>query len=103
MEYWSRFAHDFTTLSAFSFMLFNLLCAPCFAAMGAIKREMNNGKWTWFAIGYLTIFAYVVAFIVYQIGLLIQGYGFNVFTAVAFLMTGLLAYLILRKEKEQKA
>ena len=103
MEYWSRFAHDFTTLSAFSFMLFNLLCAPCFAAMGAIKREMNSGKWTWFAIGYLTIFAYVVAFIVYQIGLLIQGYGFNVFTAVAFLMTGLLAYLILRKEKEQKA
>lgn len=103
MEYWSRFAHDFTTLSAFSFMLFNLLCAPCFAAMGAIKREMNNGKWTWFAIGYLTIFAYVVAFIVYQIGLLIQGYGFNVFTAFAFLMIGLLAYLILRKEKEQKA
>lgn len=103
MEYWSRFAHDFTTLSAFSFMLFNLLCAPCFAAMGAIKREMNNGKWTWFAIGYLTIFAYVVAFIVYQIGLLLQGYGFNVFTAVAFLMTALVAYLILRKEKEQKA
>lgn len=102
MEYWSRFADDFTTLSAFSFMLFNLLCAPCFAAMGAIKREMNNGRWTWFAIGYLTIFAYVMALIVYQIGLLVQGFGFTFLTAIAVLLMGVMGYLIFRKEKRQE-
>ena len=98
-EYWSRFANDFTALSAFSFMLFNLLCAPCFAAMGAIKREMNSGKWTWFAIGYLCVFAYVVAFIVYQIGLWIQGSDFGIFTVVALLLMVLLGYMVFRKEK----
>lgn len=98
-EYWSRFANDFTTLSAFSFMLFNLLCAPCFAAMGAIKREMNSGKWTWFAIGYLCIFAYVIAFIVYQMGLWIQGDGFGIFTAIAILLIAALGYMLFKKEK----
>ena len=64
---------DFGALTAYSFMIFNLLCAPCFAAMGAIKREMNNGKWTAFAIGYMCVFAYMIALIVYQIGGLIAG------------------------------
>lgn len=64
-------AQHFTALSAYSFLIFNLLCAPCFAAIGAIKREMNNPKWTWFAIGYQTVFAYTIALIVYQLGLLL--------------------------------
>lgn len=100
-EYWARFASDFTTLSAFSFMLFNLLCAPCFAAMGAIKREMSSGKWTWFAIGYLCVFAYVIAFIVYQIGLWIQGSGFGIMTAIALVLIAALGYLLFRKEKNR--
>ena len=63
-------------IAAYAFMIFNLLCAPCFAAMGAIKREMNSGKWTWFAIGYQCVFAYAVAMIVYQVGRLFAGGGF---------------------------
>ena len=77
-------------LAAFAFLIFNLLCAPCFAAMGAIKREMNNGKWTLFAIGYQCVFAYAVALIVYQLGLLFAGAGFGVGTAVAILLVALL-------------
>src|SRR5699024_4612394 len=61
-EIWTTLASSFTTVAAYSFLVFNLLCAPCFAAIGAIKREMNNAKWTWFAIGYQTIFAYIVSF-----------------------------------------
>ena len=64
-----RASGAFTTLSALSFMLFNILCAPCFAACGAIRREMNSSRWTWFAIGYMTLWAYVIAFITYQLGL----------------------------------
>ena len=86
-------------LAAFSFMLFNLLCAPCFAAMGAIKREMNNGKWTLFAIAYQCVFAYVVALIVYQLGLLFSGAGFTVATAVAILLLAFLVYMIVRRNK----
>ena len=99
MEYWTMMARDFTALQAFSFMVFNLLCAPCFAAMGAIKREMNSSKWTWFAIGYLTVFAYVVALIVYQIGLLFTGGGFTVFTFIATILLVGMLYFILRKNK----
>lgn len=99
MEYWTMMARDFTALQAFSFMVFNLLCAPCFAAMGAIKREMNSPKWTWFAIGYLTIFAYVVALIVYQMGLLFTGGGFTVFTFIAAVLLIGMLYFILRKNK----
>ncbi len=73
----------FTPLSAYSFMIFNLLCAPCFAAMGAIKREMNNAKWTWAAIGYMCVFAYIIALIVYRLGLLFSGGGFSVHTVFA--------------------
>ncbi len=89
-------AQHFTSLSAFSFMLFNLLCAPCFAAMGAIRREMNNGKWTAFAIAYLCIFAYVVSFIFYQLGMLFVS-GFTVYTAVALVLLALVIYLLVRK------
>ena len=86
-------------LAAFSFLLFNLLCAPCFAAIGAIKREMNNAKWTLFAIGYQCVLAYGVSLIVYQLGLLFSGAGFGVATAVAILLVALLAYLVLRKNR----
>lgn len=86
-------------LSAYSFLIFNLLCAPCFAAMGAIKREMNSAKWTWGAIGYMCGFAYAVSLIVYQLGMLINGAGFTVWTAVAILLLGFLVYMLLRKNK----
>ena len=82
-EIWPEVAANFTALSAYSFMIFNLLCAPCFAAMGAIKREMNNGKWTAIAIGYMCLLAYCASLVVYQIGGLITGeVGFNFFTIV---------------------
>ena len=86
-------------LAAYSFMIFNLLCAPCFAAMGAIKREMNNAKWTWAAIGYMCGFAYVIALIVYQVGMLISGAGFGIWTAVALVALLALLYLVFRKNK----
>lgn len=99
----SAIAMYFTPLSAFSFLLFNLLCAPCFAAMGAIKREMNNPKWTWAAIGYLCGFAYVISLIVYQLGLLFAGNGFTVLTALAILLVAALLWLMFRKNAyEQK-
>ena len=85
-------------LAAFAFLIFNLLCAPCFAAMGAIKREMNNGKWTAFAIGYQCLFAYAVALTVYQLGLLFAGAGFGVGTAVAILLLAFFLYMLLRKK-----
>lgn len=87
------------SLAAYAFMIFNLLCAPCFAAMGAIRREMNNAGWTWFAIGYQCVFAYVAALIVYQLGLLFAGAGFNPWTAAALLLLAGAAYLLLRKNK----
>ena len=88
-------------LAAFSFLIFNLLCAPCFAAMGAIKREMNNGKWTWFAIGYMCVFAYAISLIVYQLGLLVGGV-FTVWTAVAIAVLLVLVYLLLRRNPYEK-
>ena len=91
-------AAAFTGLNAYSFMIFNLLCAPCFAAMGAIKREMNNWKWTLGAIGYMCGFAYVVSMIVYQIGGLITGEAsFGVFTVVAIAALAGILYLLFRK------
>ncbi|MDD6022917.1 MAG: ferrous iron transport protein B [Oscillospiraceae bacterium] len=97
-EIWAMVAADYTRLSAYSFMIFNLLCAPCFAAMGAIKREMNNGKWTAFAIGYMCVFAYVVSMIVYQIGMLISGV-FSVWTVAAIVLLAALVYLLVRKNR----
>jgi len=93
----ANIATVFTGISAYSFMIFNLLCAPCFAAMSAIKREMNNAKWTWAAIGYMCGFAYVISLIVYQIGGLIGGMvAFNVFTVVAVVLLAGLLYLLFR-------
>ena len=86
-------------LAGFSFMMFNLLCAPCFAAMGAIKREMNNGKWTAFAITYMCAFAYVTSLIVYQLGTFYTGGAFTVWTAIAFLLLAALVYMLLRPNK----
>ncbi|NLF26417.1 MAG: ferrous iron transport protein B, partial [Clostridiales bacterium] len=85
----------FGKLAAFAFLLFNLLCAPCFAAIGAIRREMNSAKWTWLAIGYQTLFAYLVAFVVYQIGRMFAG-GFTVASAVALAALALTVYLLAR-------
>ncbi len=99
-EIWNLIAADYTALSAYSFMVFNLLCAPCFAAMGAIKREMNNGKWTLAAIGYMCGFAYMVSLIVYQLGGLIIGEtGFGVGTIAAVLSLAFLIYMLIRKNK----
>ena len=99
-EIWSLVAADYTALSAYAFMIFNLLCAPCFAAMGAIKREMNNGKWTAFAIGYMCALAYCSALVVYQLGGLITGeVGFNFFTIVAAVILAAFIYLMVRPNK----
>ena len=87
-------------LSAFSFMVFNLLCAPCFAAMGAIRREMNNGWWTAFAITYMTVFAYVASFVIFQLGMLFTGAG-NVFGSIlAFAFVAVLIFMLVRPYKE---
>jgi ferrous iron transport protein B len=98
-EIWSNLAASFTPLTAYSFMLFNLLCAPCFAAIGAIKREMNSAKWTWAAIGYLCWYAYAIALIVYQFGKLFAGGGFGVGTVFAVAVLIGLIYLLIRKNK----
>ena len=99
-EIWPEVAANFTAISAYSFMIFNLLCAPCFAAMGAIKREMNNGKWTAIAIGYMCLLAYCASLVVYQIGGLITGeVGFNFFTIVAVAIIALTLYLLFRPNK----
>lgn len=86
-------------LSAFSFMVFNLLCAPCFAAMGAIKREMNSAKWTAAALGYMTAFAYAVSLMIYQFGMFFSGAGFTLGTAAAIAVLAGFLYLIFRKNK----
>ena len=99
-EIWSLVAADYTALSAYAFMIFNLLCAPCFAAMGAIKREMNNGKWTAFAIGYMCALAYCSALVVYQLGGIITGeLSFNFFTIVAAVILVAFIYLMVRPNK----
>ena len=88
----------FTGISAYSFMIFNLLCAPCFAAMGAIKREMNNAKWTWAAIGYMCGFAYLISLIVYQLGGLATGeVAFGGGTIAAIIAVIFLVYMLVRK------
>ena len=97
-EIWPLVAQDFGAVTAYSFMIFQLLCAPCFAAIGAIKREMNNWKWTTFAIGYMTVFAYVISMIVYQLGGLFTGEAaFGVFTVIAVALLAGLIYLLVRK------
>lgn len=101
-EIWQVLSQAITPVAAYGFLVFNLLCAPCFAAMGAIKREMNNAKWFWFAIGYQTVLAYVVALCIYQIGTLITTGAFGIGTVVAFLLVLGFLYLLFRPYKESK-
>ena len=102
-EIWGTLSQSFTAISAYSFLVFNLLCAPCFAAMGAIKREMNSAKWFWFAIGYQTVLAYAVSLCVYQIGSLVTGGGFGIGTAAAILVIILFLYLLFRPYKQSNS
>ncbi len=99
-EFWGQLSASFTPLAAYSFMVFNLLCAPCFAAMGAIKREMNNTKWFWIAIGYQCGFAYVCSLIVYQLGSLVNGGSFGFGAIVGLILLIGLIYLLVRPSKE---
>ncbi len=101
-EIWGTLATTMTGIAAYSFLIFNLLCAPCFAAMGAIKREMNNRKWFWFAIGYQTILAYIVSLCVYQIGTWITAGTFGIGTVVAILFVIGFIYLLFRPYKESE-
>ena len=102
-EIWGTLANSMSQIAAYSFLVFNLLCAPCFAAMGAIKREMNNAKWFWFAIGYQCGLAYVVSLCIYQIGTLITTGTFGIGTVVAFLLVIGFLYLLFRPYKESSS
>ncbi|MEY8338341.1 ferrous iron transport protein B [Lachnospiraceae bacterium 62-35] len=99
-EIWGNLAGSFTAAGAYSFLVFNLLCAPCFAAIGAIKREMNNAKWTWFAIGYQTILAYCVSLCVYQIGTFLTTGTFGGGIVAAALVIAVFIYLLVRPYRE---
>ena len=99
-EIWGALAGSMTALAAYSYLVFNLLCAPCFAAMGAIKREMNNIRWFWFAIGYQCVLAYLVALVIYQVGMLVTTGAFGIGTVVAFLLIIAFLYLLFRPYKE---
>ena len=101
-QIWSNMQASFTPLSAYSFLVFNLLCAPCFAAIGAIKREMNSAKWTWFAIGYQCVFAYASAFVVYQLGMLFTGAGNVLGSIIAFAIVAFALYMLFRPYKESE-
>ena len=100
LSVYAELARSFTKLSGMSFLIFNLLCAPCFAAMGAIKREMNSTKWTTFAIGYECVFAYAIALVVYQLGSLFTGRGFTVGTVAGIAVLAVLIYALVRPEKK---
>lgn len=99
-QVWANVRAAFTPLSAYSFLIFNLLCAPCFAAIGAIRREMNSAKWTWFAIGYQCGFAYAISLVVYQLGMLFTGSGNIIGSIAAFALVALFLFLLLRPYKE---
>ena len=97
-QIWDRVAADYSAAAAFAFMVFNLLCAPCFAAIGAIKREMNNAKWTWAAIGYMTLWAYILAFICYQVGGLFSGdVTFGIGSVIGIALIAGIIYMLVRK------
>ena len=100
-EIWNSLANNMSMISAYSFLIFNLLCAPCFAAMGAIKREMNSAKWFWVAIGYQSVLAYVVSLCVFQIGnLLLTGtFSWGIIPAVLLVIS--LIYLIVRPARKE--
>ena len=97
MEYWEELRLTLSSLAAYSFLVFNLLCAPCAAAIGAIRREMMSGKWTWAAVGYQCGLAYAVSLMVYQFGMLFTGQGFNAGTVFALAVLGLIVFLLVRK------
>jgi len=100
-EFWSMLAADIAPIAGYAYLVFNLLCAPCFAAIGAIKREMNSAKWTWFAVGYQCLLAYCVSLCIYQIGGLITGATtFGIGTIVAILIVVAFVYLLVRPYKE---
>lgn len=101
-EFWSVMASHFTSLSAYSFLAFNILCAPCFAAIGAIKREMNSRQWTVFAISYQCGFAYIVAFMIYQLGSLIWYGVFGIETILAMIALLVMIYLLIRNPKREQ-
>lgn len=101
-QIWANMREVFTGLSAYSFLVFNLLCAPCFAAMGAIKREMNSAKWTFFAIGYQCVFAYAVSLVIYQLGMLFTGQGNVIGSIAAFAIVALILFLLFRPYRESK-
>ena len=101
-EVWDSLAASMTAVAAYSFLTFNLLCAPCFAAMGAIKREMNNIRWFWFAIGYQGLLAYIVSLCIFQIGTLFTAGTFGIGTVVAFLLVIGFIYLLFRPYKESR-
>ena len=102
-EIWGNLAQVMTPIAAYGFLVFNLLCAPCFAAMGAIKREMNNAKWFWFAIGYQCGLAYVVSLCIYQFGILFTGGGFGLWTVVAVVLLIAFLYMLFRPYTESKS
>ena len=102
-QIWANMRAAFSPLSAYSFLIFNLLCAPCFAAIGAIRREMNSARWTWFAIGYQCVFAYVVSLVVYQLGMLFTGAGSVPGAVAAFLLTAGIVYLLVRPHRESES
>ena len=102
-EIWGTLAAGMTAAAAYSFLVFNLLCAPCFAAIGAIKREMNNAKWTWFAIGYQCIFAYGGSMCIYQFSNLLSGGEFGIWTMAAVLVAAGFLYLLFRPYRESRS
>ncbi|GHV42350.1 ferrous iron transporter B [Spirochaetia bacterium] len=101
-EMWGVFAANFTVLSAYAFLAFNLYCPPCFAAMGAIRREMNNPKWTAFAIGYQLLFGYTIALVIYQLGSFFAGGGFGLGTFFGFAALALIIFLLVRRPSGKK-
>jgi len=100
---WQTLAASFTGVTGFSFLVFNLLCAPCFAAIGAIKREMNNAKWTWFAILYQCSFAYAVAFMINQFGGLFTGNANPIGLVFAIALLAVMIYMLFIKKYQESA
>jgi ferrous iron transport protein B len=100
---WDHFARNFTVRSGYCFLLFNLYCPPCFAAIGAIKREMNNAKWTAFAVAYQLAWGYMLALIVYQLGSFLGGGGFNAGTVFGVAALAALIWLLLRRPSGKQA
>ena len=101
-QIWENMRQVYTPLAAYSFLIFNLLCAPCFAAIGAIKREMNSARWTWFAIGYQCVFAYAISLAVYQMGMLFTGSGNALGAIAALVIVAFLVYMLFRPYKESE-